>query len=100
MCKFCEEMGTEIKIPQGTTYSDDNICEYVRTEGEWYCCEGCKGCADWSDEFSLSMKWNNYLDMSYFKKINDLNNVELIIHPISEGIKIKYCPFCGRKLED
>lgn len=103
MCKFCEEMGTEVKISQRTTYSDDNICDYIR-ETDYYCecssCCGCCGCKDGNHEFSLSMKWNNYVNMSYFKRINDSKNEELIIHPISEGIKIKYCPFCGRKLVD
>lgn len=101
MCEFCETMGTEKKLQFRTTYADDNLCEVIRgTDTYSYDCKGCNGCADENNYFAISMKWTNYLDVTYFRKMNTLNNNELIISPISEGIKIKYCPFCGNKLED
>jgi len=100
MCEFCEIMETEKKLQFRTTYAEDNLCDMIRSKDYNRNCEGCYGCADENNEFSISMKWNNYLDVTYFRKMITLDNNELIIAPISEGIKIEYCPFCGHKLED
>lgn len=100
MCDFCENMGMEKKLQFRTTYADDNLCDVIRNKDGSYNCTNCYGCIDENNNFSISMKWSNYLDVSYFRKMVMLNNDELIINPISEGIKIKYCPFCGKELVD
>jgi hypothetical protein len=101
MCDFCENMGTEKKLQFRTTYADDNLCDLIRGDNIYSCdCEGCNGCMDENNQFSIYMKWSNYLNVAYFRKMTTLDNNELVIAPISEGIKIEYCPFCGKKLED
>lgn len=100
MCDFCENMNTKKKLQFRTTYADDNLCDVIRNKDEYHNCEGCGGCNDENNEFSISMKWSNYLDVSYYRKMSTLDGNELVIAPISEGIKINYCPFCGKKLKD
>jgi hypothetical protein len=101
VCEFCENMGTEKKLQFRTTYADDNLCDVIRSDdGYSHTCEGCGGCVDKNNEFSISMKWSNYLDVSYHREMTTLDGNKLTISPISEGIKINYCPFCGKKLED
>ncbi len=97
MCNFCEK-GEKVKLLMRTSYanSDDciDICEAISPNENGYGsnCEGCNGCGDVS--FYIGLKWDDYIYVEFYQKIK---NVE--ISPISEGIKINYCPFCGRKLE-
>ena len=100
MYDFCKNMNTEKKLQFRTTYADDNLCDTIRNDSGSCNCTNCYGCIDENNYFAISMKWSNYLDVSYFRKMVMLNNDELIINPISEGIKINYCPFCGKELED
>lgn len=108
MCDFCENMNNEKKILYRTCYADDNVCSFIRPEyDDSYNyinhCENCHGCKDENNEFRIGMKWDNYLDVSYTRIIpSNLNKEfnEFNLSAISEGIKINYCPFCGRKLKE
>lgn len=85
-CEFCSGKWKQTKIGVETSYADDNVCE----ERE---CEECDGCSIENQYFTIQIARDNQLQLTYRHNVGDL-----IISPISEYKKIKYCPECGRKL--
>jgi len=84
MCKYCD-FGN---------YLDDSVNHIINLNTNF----GILGSMD-TDLF-LSVDWELQDDMRYKKSKHELvisNTSDL--YSKSKGIKIKYCPFCGKKLE-
>lgn len=88
MCNFCEALvnnDKEIAWQVRSTYSDDNINEYL---------DGI--------EIKSVFKMNSYLHkeqilvgVEYRQEIQSKENEEIIISPFSEMIQFNFCPICG-----
>lgn len=92
MCKFCDDIKKHktLYVPVRTTYADDNICEVLCDDN----CEDCYGCVEDNYHFAL-YRWTDMIWLGFHHQIKDT-----VMSKTSEGLQIKYCPWCGEKLTD
>lgn len=99
MCHFCE--GKQIEINCRNGFADNNFCpedEFGNTD-----CSQCKNCYSSSFEIKCNPPSQFHTDaffyINFFNKFPRKDSPEelLFMGLSSEGIQIKYCPFCGRK---
>ena len=96
MCDFCENTyQNEFRVSVKDEYEDDNLCEFLSPDGMGgYDCEDCDGCDDNNHMFTLSYDHRG-INLGYVHKVRGTN-----IMPFSEDIRINFCPWCGRQIED
>lgn len=97
MCDFCEGLSyKELKIPIRTSLPDDNVCEIGSPDkyNIGFSCDGCKGCSDENNHFSVTVH-EDTLSIGYYHKIR-----KLTIAPISSRFNINYCPMCGNRISE
>jgi hypothetical protein len=105
MCDFCEGK-QDFEIEKRTVYAEPDgfktICEvispevYIDEDGTRYetgvKCSDCCGCN--KTKFTIGIKWGDHIYVSFQQFVRDV-----AILPVSEGLRINFCPMCGKKFE-
>ena len=92
-CSFCKNKEFKI-VNVKNSNGEDNWCDEVR-DGD---CDGCGGCDNKNNYFSIQLFEEN-LNIRHVRKSNYNSENMIVTDQNSEAINIKFCPFCGSKLK-